>query len=270
MHNKSLKSMHLLKPLLVGLGSLGLSLAQEPGTTANGNRQTEQESKVFTVAHNAQINVETFDGGITVYRWDKPEVKITVLKRAQDAEEMRGVSVHATQSGSEIRVVAAFDNAFKREVNFYGKRVLSSSASVDLELYVPREVSLVAKTSDGPITVEGGQGSLKAKTGDGRILVNNFTGAAEVHTEDGAIKLSGRFAQLVASTADGSISVALPSGFNATIETTSQSVHSRDGVVTAEEPASAPTSMRRWRAGKGGKVLKLRTDHGQISFRRQI
>src|SRR5215217_4782137 len=137
MQNKSRKSKHLLKLLLVGLGSLGLSATQKAGTKAGDKRQTEQESKVFTVVHKPQVNLETFDGVITVHTWDKPEVKVTALKRAKDAEEMRGVSVRAEQSGSEIRVVAAFDDAFKREVNFNGKRVLSFSASVDLELYVP-------------------------------------------------------------------------------------------------------------------------------------
>ena len=266
MQNKSRKSKHLLKLLLVGLGSLGLS-ATLKAAKAGDKLKTEQESKVFTVVQKPLVNVETFDGVITVHTWDKSEVKVTALKRAQDAEEMRGVSVRTEQNGSEIRVVAAFDNAFKREVNFNGKRVLSSSASVDLELYVPRESSLEAKTSDGAITVEGGQGSLKARTSDGSINVSNFTGDAEVHTDDGAVKLSGRFAQLKASTADGSISLALPSDFNATIETTSQSVHNSNGVVTAEGPGNAQT--RRWRAGAGGNLLTLRADRGGISFRRQ-
>ena len=287
MSNKSQKSTHLLKFLLVGLGSLVLSATQRAGAQPGDKRQTEQESKVFTVAHKPQINIDTFDGIINVHTWDKQEVKVTALKRAKDDLEMRGVSVRTEQSGSEIRVVAAFDDAFKREVNIKGKRILSFSASVDLEIYMPREANLVAKTSDGSITVEsfageadlrtrdgsievsGGQGSLQAKTDDGSIIVSNFTGAAEVHTEDGAIKLSGRFAQLAASTADGSISLAFPSDFHATIETNSQSVHNSDGVAIAEGIANAQTQTRRWRAGTGGNLLTLRADRGGISFRRQ-
>src|SRR6267142_535855 len=288
MPKKSRKSTHLLKLLLAGLGGLGLSAAQKVGTKAVDKRQTEQESKTFTVVHKPQVNIETFDGVITVHTWDKQEVKVTALKRAKDDDEMIGVSGRAEQSGSEVRIVAAFDDTFKREVNFKGKRFLSDSASVDLEIYMPREASLVAKTSDGSITVEsftgeadlgtkdgsiqvsGGQGSLKAKTDDGGIIVDNFTGEAEVHTDDGVIKLSGRFAQLTASTADGSISLAFPSDFNATVETKSQSVHNRYGVVVAEGPPSAQTQTQRWRVGTGGNLLTVRADRGGISFRRQI
>jgi hypothetical protein len=272
----------------VGLGGFGLSAAQKTGTKAVDQRQTEPESKLFTVVHKPRVNIETFDGVITVHTWDKQEVKVIALKRAKDDEEMRGVSVRAEQSGSDVRIVAAFDNAFKREVDFNGHRVLSFSASVDLEIYTPREVSLVAKTSDGSITVEsftgdadldtkdgsiqvsGGQGSLKAKTDDGSIVVDNFTGEADVHTDDGAIKLSGSFAQLNVFTADGSVSLAVPSTFNSTIETNSQSVHNRDGVVVAEGPANAQAQIRRWRAGTGGNLSTIRADHGAISFRRQL
>ncbi len=288
MPHKSRKFTRLLKLLLVGLGGLGLGATQKAGTKAVDQHQTEQESKTFVVAHKPQVNVETFDGIITIHTWDKQEVKVTALKRAKDDEEMRGVSIRAEQNGSEVRVVAAFDHAFKREVTFKGKRFLSFSASVNLEIYTPREASLVAKTSDGSITIEsftgeadlltkdgpiqvsGGQGSLKAKTDDGSIFVDNFTGEADVHTDDGAMKLSGRFAQLNASTADGSISLAFPSDFNATIETNSQSVHNGSRVVVAEGSANAQTQTRRWRAGTGGNLLTVRADRGGISFRRQI
>src|SRR6185295_2472382 len=148
MPNKSRKSPHLLKLLLVGLGSLGLGATHKAAPKTEDKRQTEQESKTFTLAHKPQVNLETFDGVITVHTWDKQEVKVTALKRAQDDAEMRGVSVRTEQRGSEVRVVATFDDAFKREINFHGKRVLSFSASVDLEIYLPREVSLVARTSD--------------------------------------------------------------------------------------------------------------------------
>lgn len=286
MPNKSRKSMHLLKLLLMGLGTLGLCTSQKAGAKPGDKRQTEQELKIFTVVHKPRINIETFDGVIKFHTWDKQEVKVTASKRAKDDLEMQGVSVRADQSGSEIRIVAAFDHAFKREIIIKGKRILNYSASVDLEIYMPREANLVARTSDGSITVEsfageadlhtrdgsievsGGQGSLQAKSEDGSIFVSNFTGAAEVHTDDGAIRLSGRFAQLAASTADGSITLAFPSDFNATIETTSQSVHNGRGAAIAEGTANAQTQTRRWRAGTGGNLLTLRADGGAISFRR--
>lgn len=246
----------------------------------------QRVSKTFPVGGVPRVRVETFDGSITVRTWDKPEVALITIKRARDEWEMRGINLRAEQNGSEVFVSASFDKAFSREATFNGQRVLSNSASADLEVYVPRNVNLHATSGDGGIRAEGMTGDLKlrtedgsieasnvhsrlqARTDDGQIDITDFEGEADARTNDGPINLAGRFTQLKAWTKDGEISLTLPVDVNATIETRAGLVSNRDGVATAESVGNSSPNVKHWRVGNGGSTFELGTEKGSIYLRR--
>jgi DUF4097 and DUF4098 domain-containing protein YvlB len=254
---------------------------------ASDTQHFAQETKSFNVTGAPRVRVETFDGRITVRAWDKPEVSVTVFKRAHDEKEMRGINLRAEQVGGEVVLAATFDKALAHEVRTEGKRVVSfsSGATVNYEVYVPRNAfvrastgdgalrlegvngELDVRTGDGSIEVSGGGGNLHAVTGDGHIRVMDFDGVADARTGDGRITLEGNFTQLAARTGDGSISLALPAGANAVVETDSESVVN-DGLAVAEDE-DATKRVRRWRVGGGGNLFTLKTGDGQIVLRRR-
>lgn len=249
-----------------------------------------QESKSFPATVAPRLRVETFDGHITIHSWDKPEVMFTASKRAHDEHEMQGIKLRAEQRGDTILLVAEFDKAFSREVKKMGNRIVSfsSGASVEYDVYVPRNASVRAQTGDGRLSLEGvngevdlqtGDGSIEvsdargrvhAQTGNGRISITDFNGAADARTGDGRITLDGNFTQLAAQTGDGSISLALPSDTNAIIETNAETV-SGDGLATEDGSVAgdATQRVRRWRIGRGGNLFTLRTGDGQIILRQR-
>ena len=61
--------------------------------SSNTLRLVERETKSFTVSGTPHVNLQTFDGSITVRGWDKQEVQLMVSKRATDAR-------HSTQHGT--------------------------------------------------------------------------------------------------------------------------------------------------------------------------
>lgn len=232
----------------------------------------ERESKSFPVAAGAvpRIAVETFDGAVIVRSWDKPEVSYTAQKRAHAPEDMSRISIQAEQRGGEI-VIAARPLAPGDNVH----------ASVQFEVYVPRNANLrldsgdgrldvegvsgdlQLKTGDGAIHVRDSKGALRAVTGDGRITLDGFDGAAETHSGDGRLALRGRFSRLDARTGDGAISLDLPPDMDAIVETNAESVTS-DNSYAAESPDESQR-VRRWKSGRGGSVvLMLRTGDGRI------
>ncbi len=258
---------------------------------ARGDRQPrriERETKSFPVSGALRLRVETFDGHITVHGWDKPEVTYTAIKRAGSDEELRGVRLRAEQNGAEVNIIAEFDKNFSREVVKRDDRVVSysSGASVELEVYVPRNATLKASSGDGRLRVEGvsgevdlhtgdgsidvanGGGRLRVDTGDGPIRITDFDGAADARTGDGRITLEGRFAELAARSGDGSISLALPADTNAVIETEAETVVN-DGLAVSDDASSVEARARRWRVGSGGNKITLRTGDGQIILRRR-
>lgn len=248
-------------------------------------RRTERDAKTFTVSGAPRVRVETFDGAVNVHAWDKPEVMYTAVKRAADDKEMQGIKLTAQAAGNEVNISAKFDKTQAHAYSEQGGRVTyTSQASVEFDLYVPRNSMLFVstgdgrlrvdgvsgevelRTGDGSIDVTGARGRLRAETGDGRIRVENFDGDAEARTGDGRITLDGNFSRLAARTGDGTISLSLPDGANATVETDGASVYN-DGVAVAE--SDAESRVRRWRVGGGGQVLTLRTGDGQIILRRR-
>jgi colicin import membrane protein len=253
-----------------------------PAETGAGNtlRLVERESKTFPVSGTPRLNVQTFDGYITVHGWDKQEVYLTISKRAASEQHMRGIRLRTDQSGSSINVVAEFaQNTVPRAAT-----LTYPNAVVNLEIFVPRNSAvrlfsgdgrleldgvngnLELNTGDGRIEVRDSKGRLTATTGDGRIQVENFNGEVQARTGDGRIILDGRFAQLAARTGSGSILLSLPADFNATIETDAESVDNQ-GLTLAEE-SSTSRRLKRWKIGRGGNILTLRTGEGRVFLRR--
>ncbi len=243
-------------------------------------RLVERVSKTFSVSGTPNLSVQTFDGYITVHGWDKPEVQLTVSKRAASEQQMRGINLNINQNNSNISIVTSFDPSFgRRDAN-----ISYTNAIVNLELYVPRSSmvqlasgdgrlelngvngNLDLNTGDGRIEVRDARGHLIARTGDGRIQVENFDGDVEARTGDGRIILDGRFAALAVRTGAGSILLTVPADYNAIIETDAESVDNQGLNITEESGSSQ--RLKRWKIGQGGKVLTLRTGEGRIFLRR--
>jgi DUF4097 and DUF4098 domain-containing protein YvlB len=250
-------------------------------------RQVARESNTLAVSGTPRVRLETFDGHVNVRGWDKPEVSYTATKRATSDREMQGIKL-LTQGGGtgEVVIRTEFDKAFAREHVERGGRTVafSSGASVELDVYVPRDSALSVtsgdgrvrvegvrgeielRTGDGPVEVTDSRGRLRAVTGDGPVRVTNFEGDAEARTGDGRITLDGRFNNLSARTGDGAITLAIPEDLGVNIETDARNVTS-DGVAVEEGAADGRT--RRWRVGGGGNTLRLHTGDGQIVIRRR-
>jgi DUF4097 and DUF4098 domain-containing protein YvlB len=248
--------------------------------SSNTLRLVERETKSFTVSGTPRINLQTFDGSITVRGWDKQEVQLMVSKRAASEQQMRGIQLNIEQHSSDIAIVASFDKNFASRV----PGVSYTNALVNLDVYIPRSSmvrlssgdghlelegvngSLDLNTGDGRIEVRDARGSLAAKTGGGRIEVENFNGSVEARTGDGRIILDGRFAQLAARTGGGTIMLTVPADFNAIIETDAESVQNESGLTLTEE-SSSTKRLKRWKVGRGGNVITLRTGDGRIILR---
>ncbi len=238
----------------------------------------ERETKSFAVAGTPRVRVETFDGVISVEAWDKAEVQFTAVKRAHDAQAMRGVRMRAEQAGATVNIIAEFDKTQQR--SWHG-----DGATVALEVRVPRNTNLDIhtgdgrvrlagvsgevnlRTGDGAVDVSDGRGRLHVETGDGRVSIAGFNGEADAQSGDGRITLEGHFTRLTARTSDGGISLTMPADVDATIETNAGLVVN-DGLAVVADGSNDAQQVRRWRVGRGGGLLSLRTSAGSIYLRR--
>jgi DUF4097 and DUF4098 domain-containing protein YvlB len=266
----------------------------------SAERFTDREERRFTVSGTPDIVLSTYDGGIEVRAWDKPEVVVTVEKQAESLEEARKIAVKFEQSGSTITVtVPKWERSAGVGFNI--------GRSANLILSVPKQSNLQAHSGDGGITVEGlegridvtsgdggirGQalvGDIKVRTGDGGVSLDAVRGRVQLTTGDGGVTVNGTLTALNAHTGDGgvtvralpgsqaedeweitsgdgSVSVELPDTFNAQLD-----AHTGDGRITVEGFSVPPFakddedhSDLRAQLGAGGKTLRLRTGDGSI------
>lgn len=244
-------------------------------------RLVERHEAIFDVSGSPRVNVKTFDGAVIIHGWDKPQVVVNLIKRASSEKGLKGIQFNASKNGNQIEINADFDKKFAQQL---APGVTSTNASATLEIYVPRNVVLRAASGDGHLALDGvtgeidlltedgsidvvdGHGRVLAKTEDGRIRIAKFDGSAEAITGDGRINLEGRFAQLSARTGDGSITLVVPANFNAIIEADAEKFVNESNLSVTEE-TTGPKKVRRWKIGKGGAVLSLRTGDGRIILR---
>lgn len=236
----------------------------------SGSRATSQETKSFSVSGSPRVNINTFDGPISVRGWDHAEVRYTATKHADDDDSLKQISIQAEQQGATVSITATNDN--------------QDNGSVQLEIYVPRQASLhvssgdgplnldgvsgdiTLRSNDGPITVSNSGGQLHVTTGDGPIQINKFDGQVDARTGDGPIALDGNFNALSARTSDGEISLTVPAGSSFTIETNSEEGITQEGFAVTEDVTTSPR-LKRWKIGNGGRVFVLRTGEGKILLR---
>ena len=240
------------------------------GAGRGGRIYSATETKSFPVTGSARVNVITYDGAIVVHGWDKSEVMYKADKRTSDEQEANEIAVKGEQQGSNISVIASSP---------------AGHGTTNLEVFVPRNVSLNVSSGDGQLTLDGvagdltlrtGDGSvqvanaggqLKVNTGDGPIKVSSFNGQLEARTGDGPINLDGKFVALNARTGSGSVTLATTPDASFTLETDAEQV-TNEGLTMTEDLAPSPR-VKRWKIGKGGKVFVISTGDGRVLLRQR-
>jgi len=269
----------------------------------NAEQYVNKEHKTFAVTGKADVELKTFDGSIEVTSWDKPEVAVTIERRADSQAEAETLKVTAEQNGNRIVIHAVKPDRRESEVQvgFHHGR------SVAFVVNVPRTTDLNATSGDGSIAVSGITGRVDARsgdgtistsdisgdvgldTGDGAVTAENVSGSLKINSGDGSVTVKGQPRGLIAHTGDGSVNVdvtsagdkpsedwelttgdggihvTLPVGFNAQVD-----AHTGDGGIDANDFGLRATGEDRndlrGAIGSGGPTLRLRTGDGGITL----
>ena len=273
---------------------------------ADGGKYVERETKHFTTSGMPDLNLHTFDGGIEIRAWDKPDVEVVIEKRAVTKEAADTIEIRSDQSGNQVTVDATVPKSSGFGVHF------NYSRSARLIVSAPASANLLAKSGDGSITVEGitgrvelrsGDGSIrgrdlggdvKAHTGDGSIRLEGVNGSLDVDTGDGSVVVIGKLTTVRArsgdggvtvransgsspaadweiTTGDGAIRLELPEPFDAELDahTGDGSIHMNDVTLSNVSGKIGRNSVR-GQLGSGGRLMRLRTGDGSITLNRIV
>lgn len=143
----------------------------------------------------SEINVEGFNGTITVEVWDQPRIKVTAKWSAK-------IDNYDFQP-----IIEADEDSFSITVN-RDDRQLGGARFV---VYVPKDTSLKLRTSNGRVTVSGlALNSLDISTSNGAAMVENQgAGHLVINTSNGLARIDGWQGDVYCNTSNGAITAIL-------------------------------------------------------------
>ena len=209
----------------------------DPSEWGQSQRYREPFSATEKLPAGARVSLETFNGKIELYGWDREEASIEAVKYASREEIVHQMDVDVVADAGSLRV-----RVRRPETN--------CNCGASLTVRLPRRVIVEeARTSNGAVTLESLEGSGKATTSNGGIRAWDVAGDWTLRTSNGAVELDRVSGSFFARSSNGRIRVSALRG-KADVETT-------NGAIDAEirEPAQgAPLSFR---SSNGSITLKF-------------
>lgn len=230
-----------------------------------GDRDRERFCEVRDVTLRPPANRLVVDGhqngSIRLHGWDRGEVLVRAL----------------IQTWGDSRDEAQ-DLARQLRIETDGDRIRSDGPStrrrsgwaVSYEVWMPRKTNVDAETQNGGITAEGIEGRLYLDAVNGGITLRDVAGDVRAETTNGGATavLSGttwRGGSLDLSTTNGSVTLEIPRGYNAELETGTV-----NGGMNIDFPVTVRGTIGRrltTRLGTGGPRIRAVTTNGSVRIR---
>jgi hypothetical protein len=202
------------------------------------------------------------NGGVAFVGWDENRVEVHARVSARARTESEAAELASEVDVSLGDVIGADGPRNDRNRNW----------SVSFLVYVPAAYDAEAETMNGPLSVTGVTGRLRLNARNGPIRLRDVGGDVVVRTQNGplSVELSGSQwdgAGLDAETVNGPVTLTVPDGFNAALET---------GTVNGPFQSDIPITMTiqgrvgrpfNGTLGQGGPPIRVVTVNGPVRIR---
>jgi len=138
-----------------------------------------------TIKPNVNISAQTDRGNISLVAGEGTELKVSVVKLAPGMDEKEAKD-RASQASVAIHEVSGGYEIVPERHGDWGGRV-----QLDLEIHVPKQVSVTARTNRGNVTVTGVTGSVTVNSQRGDIEVRGVGGEVAVEVSRGDVRVVG-------------------------------------------------------------------------------
>src|ERR1700682_3210030 len=141
-----------------------------------------QDGPVKSIAANSHISIRTQRGDVVVRAEDLANIQVMVKTRA------RGWNENQARRLSEGVSVAILPDGDGYEIRPQG---VGNRVSVDLEVHVPRQATIVARTGAGDVQVTGILNNVSVNSGRGDVEVRDAGADVDVDVRHGDVKIAG-------------------------------------------------------------------------------
>lgn len=205
------------------------------------------------------------NGGVRVEGWDRNDILVRAIVRTRARDEAR-----AREIASAVQIQTG------------GHRVQSTGPqnerrewwSVSYRISVPRRNDLTLNARNGGITIGGVSGTIRFDTTNGGVNLSDLGGSVRGHTRNGGVKvaLAGERWDgegLDVETTNGGVTLSIPDGFNAALET-----RTVNGSFRTDYPITIQGELNYRRGlattlGSGGPPVRVRTTNGGLRINKR-
>ena len=156
--------------------------------------------KTIPINSQVDVNVQTFNGSITVTPTDQPEIYLVAHIKAYGYSQEEADTALESLSPEIDTTTTAITIASKKR-----NQGLMNSDSVSLELKVPASWPLHLTTSNGAVSTMQSRGPVTIETSNGKIEVKEAAGALKLSTSNGKILVENSAGNIDASSSNGSV-----------------------------------------------------------------
>src|SRR5206468_6973746 len=158
---------------------------------------------------NGRVELQNINGAVHITAWDRNEVKVDAIKRAQNDEELKDEEIQVDARADSISIETKYRQREETWRNNHHR-----AAEVEYTLTVPRTARLdEIKLINGKLDVTGVTGEVRASCINGRLVARDLGGRAKLATINGT--LNAEFPRLAnpidLSSVNGSVHLTLPS-----------------------------------------------------------
>ncbi len=242
-----------------------LALALQAHAADWQGSESEEFHHSYSISSTGRIELDNVNGSVQIKAWDKNEVKVDAIKRADTKERLQEATIKIDAGPDSISIRTEYPD---RDHNSRGHH--DNPASVEYSLMVPRNARLDGiNLVNGNLDIEGVNGEVRVSCVNGRLTARKLGGRAELSTVNGKLEASlDRLASPVdVSSVNASVLLTLPSDAKADLQasTVSGSISNDFGI---------PVSHHRWvghdmngELGGGGPSVHVSNVNGRIEIR---
>jgi Putative adhesin len=276
-----------IRLLVVIIGLLALVTPTLRSQSSTGNNQPERFQKTFSISPGGALDVNNYKGTIHITGSDTNQVSVDVTKRFEGTESdrkwwMENTQVNFHNDSNRVSVEVKYPECtFCWPGHDY-------TASVELEIHVPRRTNVALESYKPDIKVAAIDGDIRIKSYKSPIEIDSTTGAVRIDTYKDSVKLRNvnlrGTLEIKSYKADAEID-ARSLGDSVTLENTKGSIvlrvpadsgfdvdyeGGRRSSFHSDFPMSAQTGSYdhsvRGKVNQGGTRVRLRTEEGSVAL----
>jgi DUF4097 and DUF4098 domain-containing protein YvlB len=222
----------------------------------------EEFHQTYPLNANGRVELQNINGAVHITAWDRNEVKVDAIKRAQNDEELKDEEIRVDARADSISIETKYR---QREETWHNNH--HRAAEVEYTLTVPKSARLdEIKLINGGLDLTGVAGEVHASCINGKIEARGLAGELKLATINGPLdaELERLATSVELSSINGPLHLTLPSDAKATIEATTVhgGIDNNFGLRTNNHRFVGHDL--RGELGGGGAHIKLRNVNGTI------